>query len=216
MQVVSRTVPASLARAPAGALQLNAPGYGFGLRILQNCSFPHIVMHGGGLPGFGSIMQWLPDRGVGIIAFGNLTYTGWGGVTNAAFDVLAKTGGLAPRAPQASPALVAARDSVSRLVDRWDDTLADDLAAENLFLDRSKDRRRADVERVRGRLGVCTPPSTFAWVENALRGGWTMTCEGGSIQMSVTLAPTMPPKVQSLRVIPAPPPNPSSGGACPQ
>jgi len=41
-------------------------------------------------------------------------------------------------------------------------------------------------------------------VLNALRGGWTMTCERGKVQMVATLAPTMPPKVQSLRVVAAP------------
>jgi hypothetical protein len=159
-------------------------------------------------------MQWLPQYGVGIIAFGNLTYTGWGRVTNDAFDVLANTGALTPRLPQPSPALVAARDSVSRLVDRWDDKLADDIAAENLFLDVPKERRRADLERVRGNLGACTPPAAFAWVENALRGGWTMVCERGTIQMSVTLAPTMPPRVQFLRVSPGSPPDTRPGGTC--
>jgi CubicO group peptidase (beta-lactamase class C family) len=215
MQQVSRSAPAVVSRTAAGATQLISSGYGFGLRVMQNCSFTHIVQHGGGLPGFGSIMQWLPQYGVGIIAFGNLTYTGWGRVTNDAFDVLGKTGGLTPRMPQPSPALVAARDSVSRLIDRWDDKLADDIAAENLFLDVSKERRRADLERVRGNLGACTPPAAFAWVENALRGGWTMTCERGTIQMSVTLAPTMPPKVQFLRVIPGSPPDTRPGDTCP-
>jgi len=202
MQQVWRPAPASVERTAAGAIQLNSGGYGFGLRIIQTCSFGHIVAHGGGLPGFGSVMQWLPEYGVGIIAFGNLTYTGWGRVTNNAFDALAKSGGLKPRMPRPSPALNAMRDSVSRLVDRWDDKLADDIAAENLFLDISKDRRRADVERVRGSLGACTPPTAFDVVENALRGRWTMKCERGNVQIGITLAPTMPPKVQFIRVMP--------------
>jgi hypothetical protein len=109
---------------------------------------------------------------------------------------------LKPRMPRPSPALNAMRDSVSRLVDRWDDKLADDIAAENLFLDISKDRRRADVERVRGSLGACTPPTAFDVVENALRGRWTMKCERGNVQIGITLAPTMPPKVQFIRVMP--------------
>jgi len=202
MQQVWRPAPASVERTAAGAIQLNSGGYGFGLRIIQTCSFGHIVAHGGGLPGFGSVMQWLPEYGVGIIAFGNLTYTGWGRVTNNAFDALAKSGGLKPRMPRPLPALNAMRDSVSRLVDRWDDKLADDIAAENLFLDVSKDRRRADVERVRGSLGACTPPTAFDVVENALRGRWTMKCERGNVQIGITLAPTMPPKVQFIRVMP--------------
>jgi hypothetical protein len=55
------------------------------------------------------------------------------------------------------------------------------IAAENLFLDvSSKDRRRAEIERVRGPLGACTPPAAFDFVENALRGRRTMTCERGT------------------------------------
>jgi len=214
MQQVWRPAPASVTRSSAGAVQLNAGGYGFGLRVSQSCAVDHIVAHGGGLPGFGSIMQWLPDYNVGIIAFGNRTYTGWGRVTTAAFDALAKSGGLQMRMPQPSPALIAARDKVSRLVDRWNDALADDIAAENLFMDTSKDRRRAEIDRVRGSLGACTPPASFDFVQNALRGGWTMTCERGKILTIITLAPTMPPKVQSLRVMPAPAGGPRPPDAC--
>jgi len=214
MQQVWRPAPAAVTRTASGAIQLNSGGYAFGLRVTQSCAFEHIVAHSGGLPGFGSVMQWLPEYGVGIVAFGNLTYTGWGRVTNSAFDALAKTGGLKPRMPQPSPALIAARDKVSRLVDRWDDKVADDIAAENLFMDVSKDRRRADIERVRAPLGACTAPAAFDVVGNALRGGWTMSCERGKILTIVTLAPTMPPKVQSLRVILAPSDAPRSDDAC--
>ena len=86
------------ARRGDGALQLNAGGYGFGLGISQTCDFAHIVAHSGGLPGFGSLMRWLPEYGVGIIAFGNLTYTGLGRRRpTTRSTLLAKTGGLEPR-----------------------------------------------------------------------------------------------------------------------
>ncbi len=174
MQQIWRPAPASVAREPSsGAIQLNSGGYGFGLRISQSCSFRHIVAHGGGLPGFGSIMSWLPEYGVGIVAFGNLTYTGWGRVTASAFDILANAGGLQPRSPRASPALTGARDAVSTLIVRWDDALADSLAAENLC------------------------------------------CERGTLQVAITLAPTMPPRVQFLEVTPAPA-QPPRADACVQ
>jgi hypothetical protein len=121
-----------------------------------------------------------------------------------AFDTLASSGGLKFRMPEPSPTLVATRDKISRLVDRWDDRIADDIAAENLFMDTSKERRRTEIERVGGSLGACTLPTSFEWVQNALRGGWTMSCERGKILMVATLAPTTPPTVQSLRVMPAP------------
>ena len=173
-------------------------------RVTQTCQFRAMVAHGGGLPGYGSLMHWLPDYGVGIIAFGNVTYTGWSRVVGEAIDRLDRTGGLQPREIRPSPALVSARDAVSKLVVRWDDELADKIAAENLFLDRSKDRRRKELDDLRAKVGACSAPDTFDVVENALRGQWTMSCERGRLQVAITLAPTMPPTVQFLTVRPAP------------
>ncbi len=200
MQQIHRSRPARVTRSAAdGSVQLNAGGYGFGLGISQSCAFGHVVAHSGGLPGFGSQMRWLPEYGVGIIALGNLTYTGWGGVITQALDLLAATGGLQPRMPQPSPALVEAREQVSRLVVAWNDALADSVAAMNLFRDESKLRRRAQIEAVMAETGVCRNEGPFL-VENALRGRWRMACERGTVEVSITLAPTMPPKVQYLNV----------------
>jgi CubicO group peptidase (beta-lactamase class C family) len=157
-----------------GAPLLTDGAYGYGLSVTQTCQFKAMVAHGGGLPGYGSTMRWLPDYGVGIIAFGNLTYTGWGGVVNGAFDRLARTGGLTPRPVKPSPALVAARDAVSSLIIRWDDGAADKIAAENLFLDRSKERRRKEIEDLVAKVGACSAPKSFDYVENALRGEWIL------------------------------------------
>ena len=159
-----------MTRTAAGAPNLNSGGYGFGLGISQSCEFDQIVAHSGGLPGYGSMMRWLPSYGVGVIAFGNVTYTGWGGVVTQAFDLMAKTGGLQPRVPQPSPTLVASRDAVSRLIMNWDDKQADDMAAMNLFLDSSKDRRQKQVADLRAKVGTCAAPTTFDSVENWLRG----------------------------------------------
>jgi CubicO group peptidase (beta-lactamase class C family) len=186
------------------APRLTSAGYGYGLSVTQTCEFRSLVSHGGGLPGYGSQMRWLPDYGVGIIAFGNLTYTGWAAVINRAFDRLAATGGLVPREVKPSPQLLAARDAVSKLVVQWDDALADKIAAENLFMDRSKDRRRKDIDDLKANVGSCTAPDTFDDVENALRGNWTMSCTRGKLQVAITLAPTNPPTVQYLAVRPAP------------
>jgi len=186
------------------ATHLTSSSYGYGLRVTQTCQFGAMVAHGGGLPGYGSLMQWLPDYGVGIIAFGNVTYTGWSRVVGEAIDRLDRTGGLRPREIRPSPALVSARDAVSKLVVRWDDGLAEKIAAENLFLDRSKDRRRKEIDDLVAKVGACSAPDKFDVVENALRGQWTMSCERGRLEVAITLAPTMPPTVQFLVVRPAP------------
>ena len=184
--------------AATSALQLTASSYAFGLGVTQTCDFRLSVAHSGGLPGFGSLMRWLPEYGVGIIAFGNLTYTGWGGVASQVFERFARTGGLQPRVVEPSPELTRARDEVSGLIVRWDDRIANRIAAENLFLDRSKDRRRAELEELRSRVGACSPPERFDVVENALRGQWTLACERGKVEAAITLAPTLPPTVQYM------------------
>jgi hypothetical protein len=142
---------------------------------------------------------------------GNLTYTSWGRVSEDALDALERTGGLKPRTPQPSAALVAARAAVNRLIDRWDDGEAKAIAADNLFLDApagSAASRRA----VRATLGVCRADEAFE-AENALRGTWRMTCDRGSIRVAVTLAPTVPPKVQLWEITAVPPLQPSLDAA---
>jgi CubicO group peptidase (beta-lactamase class C family) len=200
MQQVWRPAAASVTRDASGAIQLTSGGYAYGLRVSQSCAFRQVVSHTGGLPGFGSIMLWLPDYGIGIVAFGNVTYTSWTRVTTAAIERFVKTAGMHPRQPEPSPALTDAKNKVSRLVAHWDDALADGIAAGNLFLDQSKDRRRMEIERMRASVGACTPSAGFDVVENALRGRWTMVCERGKLEVAITLAPTMPPTVQFLSV----------------
>ena len=203
MQQVWRPDAPTVVRDSAG-VRLNAGGYGFGLGVSADCRFGHIVGHSGGLPGFGSRMRWLPEYGIGIIAFGNRTYTPWAAPVAAALASLKERAALQPREALPSKALVEARQRVTKLVLDWDDELARALAAENLFLDRSIDRRRAEVAALRTKVGRCRPARGFAYVENALRGQWILPCERGDLLVSVTLAPTMPPSVQFLEVTPAP------------
>jgi CubicO group peptidase (beta-lactamase class C family) len=200
MQQVARFSGARITRnAENNTLQLNAGGYAYGLGESQSCAFQRIISHGGGLPGFGSTMRWLPEYGVGIIALGNLTYTRWGPPAVAAMEALARTGGLQPRSVQPAPTLSKARDAVSQLVNKWDDKLADDIAAENLFLDKSKDRRRKAFEELHAKVGACKSDGPFE-MENPLRGKWLLNCERGTLQAELTLAPTMPPLVQRMEV----------------
>lgn len=199
MQQVWRGSPASVRRLADGALQLTAGGYGYGLRVAQSCDFGHVVAHSGGLPGYGLQMRWLPEYGVGLVAMGSLTYTNWGPRFDAALAALARTGALVPRRPQPSEALTRMRADVTRLVQQWDDALADRIAANNLYLDLAKDRRRREIDALREKHGSCRADGPFL-VENALRGEWVMPCDRGALRVAITLAPTVPPKVQHLSV----------------
>ena len=199
MQQVARFTGAAATRDTAdGALRLSAGGYDYGLGTSQTCRFRLVVGHGGGLPGYGSVMRWLPEQGVAIVALGNLTYAGWGRPAYAALEALRRTGALKPRVPQPSAALLAAQSGVNKLVlEAWSDAVADGLSADNLFLDTPKDARKTAFAELRAKHGACRPAGPIE-AENALRGAWKLACDHGSIRVAITLAPTMPPRVQHL------------------
>lgn len=200
MQQVQRF--AGAAATLGGTPAMTAGGYGYGLRVGQTCEVRHWVSHTGGLPGYGSIMKWWPELGVGIIGLGSLTYTPWTPVVDEAFALLQRAAALAPREPQPAPVLETRRAQVTRLVQQWSVPLADSLAAMNLFRDESADRRAASIARlVADAGGTCVNEGPFV-VENALRGRWRMRCARGDLAVAITLAPTMPAGVQYFNVTP--------------
>ena len=176
----------------------SAGGYGYGLGISQDCRFEHIVGHGGGLPGFGSYMMWLPEYGVGMLAMTNLTYAGPAPALSEAFDVLAKTGALQRRVIGPSPILTSTRDTISGLWNNWDSATFDKIAANNLAMDLPGASRKAEVEALKSKVGACRAPDEVH-AENLLRGRFRMSCERGEVETVFTLAPTNPPTVQYLR-----------------
>ncbi len=185
---------------PDAPLNAAASSYGYGLRIGQDCRFGLAVAHGGGLPGFGSYMLWLPDYGVGMFAMANLTYAGPAAPIEQALAILSKTGALKPRQLPPSSDLVRVRDAIVALWERWDDKEAQALAADNLFQDASAADRRKEIETLKSNLGICRATGEIAPL-NLLRGSFRMNCERGEVEASFTLAPTMPPKVQALRFV---------------
>ncbi len=180
-----------------GVLQAAETGYGFGLRISTDCRFERIVGHGGGLPGFGSYMAWLPDYGVGMFAMADLTYVGPAEPISQAWDVLLKTGGLQKRALPASPILSQMRGHIVNLWKSWDDAEAKQIASMNLFLDAPVAQRRAEIQKLKDEVGVCSAAGPVI-AENWLRGQFNMTCERGTVGIFFTLSPTQPPAVQYL------------------
>ena len=180
-----------------GALTASEAGYGFGLRIATDCRFDLVASHGGGLPGFGSYMSWLPDYGVGMFAMANLTYVGPAAPISQAWDVLLKTGGLQKRELPASPVLSQMRDHIVNLWKSWNDSEARQIAAMNLFLDAPIAQRRAEMAKLKEDLGECTAFGPVM-AENWLRGQFNMTCQKGVVGAFFTLSPTQPPAVQHL------------------
>lgn len=207
MQQFARLPASSVVRGNVDSpLQLALSGYGFGLGVSQDCRFAYVVGHGGGLPGYGSLMRWLPEYGVGLIAMSNLTYGGFNGLFNDSLSALYRTGALRPRTVVPSQALLDAQRDISQLIIKWDDSLANRVAADNLFLDVAADVRKGRWAALAEQHGTCRPATTIE-AENALRGRWRMSCDRGWLDVQITLAPTSVPKVQAIGITPVLPPD---------
>ncbi len=185
------------ARLIDGQLSASQTGYGFGLRVTSDCRFEQIVAHGGGLPGFGSHMQWLPDYGVGIFAMATLTYAGPAQPISQAWDAMLKTGGLRKRELPPTTLQTEMRGHILNLWKRWDDAEAKRIAAVNFFLDAPAAERQAEIRALKTEVGECTDAGAVM-PENWMRGQFNMTCAKGTVGVFFTLAPTQPPAVQHL------------------
>jgi CubicO group peptidase (beta-lactamase class C family) len=176
-------------------LRAGAFGYGFGMGVWADCTTQHGLSHGGGLPGYGSIILMLPDQGVAITALANATYAPATVPARRAVALLAQSGALVARKAQAAPALLNAKSAVEEALARREPNALAGSAADNFFLDTPPLRWRTRFDKLSSH-GACRGLSIEA--TNALRGRWHMNCDKGWIDAFVTLAPTSPPKIQFL------------------
>ena len=198
MQTAASLQPPELSTGSiAGWPEAMSGGYGFGLQINQR-NFGWSAGHGGGLPGFGSHMRWLPELGVGVVALANKTYAPMHEPVDAALRCIARAAepvreGVLPSAP-----LLVARDGIIRLLSEWDDVLADEIFADNFFADRKRTEWQQAFVALHTAHGGFGYPEGFA-VPNRLRGRFRIAAARGALDVWVTLAPTRVPKVQLLR-----------------
>lgn len=173
-------------------------GYGYGLGIAQYCNGFKRISHGGALPGFGSNYIFYPEYGVGIMAFGNLTYTG--PLPSTAIEkLLFGTAQLQTRQLPVSDILRERQEQVLKMLQTWDTNLEKEIVAENLYMDESRERRMTHVQEVFEKAGDIIKVDTIV-PRNQLRGSFKIQAAQGSIEVYFTLTPEKIPKVQDLYV----------------
>ena len=198
MQTAASLQPPELStRSIAAWPDAMAGGYGFGLQINQR-SGGWSAGHGGGLPGFGSHMRWFPELGVGVVALANKTYAPMHEPVVAALRCIARAAAPLRQRTPPSALLLVVRDGITRLLDEWDDELADDVFADNFFADRPRAEWQHIFAGLRSSHGAFGTPEGFA-VPNRLRGRFRIAAARGALDVWVTLAPTRIPRVQLLR-----------------
>ena len=128
-------------------------GYGFGLFLVTRDDVGLIVGHGGGYPGYGTMMVWHPSTGIGIVSAGNLRYASLHELTRRSLIDLVRADDLPGRRIRVLPAVEAHRGTVMGLLERWDDAVADAAFAMNVDLDEPRDARRAAIAKAVEQVG---------------------------------------------------------------
>jgi CubicO group peptidase (beta-lactamase class C family) len=187
----------SQARNSAGQLCPITSGYGYGLRWNQNCTGRVDVGHSGGLPGFGSQWRILPDYGIGVIAYGNLTYAGLGAINAVVIDTLVSIGKLQPRQLPVSPILAQRKAELVRLLPDFTNAERSGIFAENFFPDQSVESRRKIVQELYAKVGTIKRVGELV-PENQLRGHFLLEGDRANVDVFFTLTPETPALIQQL------------------
>jgi CubicO group peptidase (beta-lactamase class C family) len=183
-----------------------AGSYGYGLFLDEHPRHGLLVSHSGGYPGYGAHMRWHAATGLGVVVLENARYSGAAAPAAKALELMLDQVGSPDAVPDLWPETRAARETVERLLRRWDEAAAEALFAENIVLDETIDRRRATIDDLTARVGLAAdapvPPLEQAAPasRSAAHLAWTVRGVRGALRVEIRLTPERHPTVQTLSV----------------
>lgn len=169
--------------------------YGGGLRIVSDCDLGRVITHTGGYPGYGSQMMLLPEAGVGMFTFTNLTYTSMSNANFRAMIALRKAGAIPDRALSVSAGLSNAYALAKGV---WTSgSLTGVPLANNVLMDMDAAARSTALRDLKEAVGHCAMTEAIRPV-SAMEGRFTWTCAKGRVTGRVQRAPTSDFQLQVL------------------
>ena len=179
-----------------------AQAYGMGFRIAQDCDLGLTLAHGGGYPGYGSYLLLIPERGVGIFAFANRTYAGPSAPVWETAIGLHRMNLLTRFPPPVSDALARAYSAAGAIFHAGNLRPGRNMLAMNFLMDRSAENWAREFARLKDQAGECRTDAPIT-ATGALSGQFLWFCDRTTIQGNLLLAPTSPPTIQALRLMPS-------------
>jgi len=184
---------------PGGRACATVAAYCYGLRWMEDCDNREYVGHSGGLPGFGSNWQILPEYGIGIVSFANLTYAGASTINLQVLDTLITLAQLKPRQLSASPVLQQRRDELMKVLPGWNNAMNSKIFAENFFMDYPIDSLKKEATALFTAAGNILKVGNVI-PQNNLRGTFTIEGERKNMEVTFTLTPENPPLIQEYHI----------------
>lgn len=183
-------------RFPDGRTCALITAYGYGLRWAKDCDGKTYISHSGGLPGFGSQWHFMPDYGIGVVAFANRTYAPMNAVNLRVLDTLIRLARLQPRVLPPSKILEQRKNELMKVLPNWEKAQQSGIFAENFFPDYPIDSLKKESGELFAKAGKIIAV-TAVKTENLLRGSFIIEGEKMDIEVSFTLSPENPPLIQA-------------------
>lgn len=177
-----------------------ANSYGMGWYVQEDCDLGRVVTHGGGYPGYGSIVMLLPDKAIGLFAFANLTYAAPALPATRAAMAMNKAGVLKTAMVPVSAGLASAYASAKAVWQSGDIGAAP--LANNMLMDRDATRWKASIAALKAEVGECAMEEAVSPL-SAMEGRFTWNCAHGRVSGRVQRAPTPAVTIQHLSFAPA-------------
>ncbi len=184
---------------PSGRVCPILLGYGYGLNYTRDCENRVIIGHSGGLPGFGSNWRMLPDYGIGVISFSNLTYASASTFNMQVIDTLITLAKLQPTPLPVSNILNQRKNELIKLLPNWDNATASSIFAENFFMDYFPDALSKEAIAIFKNAGKIVKVNDLIPTNN-LRGSFIIEGEKTNIEISFTLTPENPALIQEYHI----------------
>ena len=182
---------------PSGKKMATTGSYTYGLRWMIDAEHKKNIGHSGGLPGFGSNWQFLPDYGIGVILFANVTYAPTTYINTVVIDTLVQMAHLQPRKTSVSPILAKRQKELVAIIVDWNDHAK--IFAENFFDDYPIDALKKEAAVLLNKVGPIVKTNSMI-AENQLRGYCILDCERGKLKLSFTLSPENPALIQEYHL----------------
>lgn len=201
-QLPARHAFSTLAKAQEGIpARIITTHYGYGLFIDGDAELGRFISHGGGYPGFGSHMRWHPQSGWGIVALANLTYAPMSVVSTKIMNYIVNLHKeKLPADLDINDATKSAMGAVERLLESWNESIADAVFCMNMDLDKPRAQRRAEVEKFSTEFGP------FVMIEGSMESSarshakWKIQGQTSQLQIEILMSPEKNPTIQKLTI----------------
>jgi hypothetical protein len=141
----------------------------------------------------------MPEYGIGIISFSNLTYASAGNINAKVMDNVVRLAKLQPRQLPVSPILNQRKNELTALLPGWENPEKAGIFAENFFMDYFTDSLKKEASAIFKNAGKIIRVHDFTPLNN-LRGFFVLEGEKSNIEIEFTLTPENPPLIQEYYI----------------